>query len=567
MGRKSVAEYSKTYRDKKKASENGDEWKKEQSLLVLKYYIPVCDMTPAELKRVREKRKRQKAEYRRKLKEKKQQNFDDYSPPRSTRSERQPLIVKFDFKRFCKDKKANTRRRISRAVAKANREKEKLRKQNKTLKRNNWRLSKQLQRLREKTEMEKNAGKPKKNDPKVRATNDILAAKLDPKKHPQLLKKMTAHYALLLQMKKRNEKKLKKSKRSIESILSGNITRKYRMITYLGNETCTNRNHLKKTQMPWKRKSRLFHMRDERTKRIVKFFERDDVSQINPGKRDSKKICKNKVQTRILTDYLKNLWKRYTTETGERVSLALFCRYRPKHIKLTKLTNRQTCLCRRHQNLALKLQAINNSWRSPDFIVGQKTDEEIIAEVQDKKNIKFSTWKKDEIEQVTQWRCVNKTQSHDGFVDQLQKDLDEFRTHVRIISEQFNALSVLKDSLKANEVLVQMDFSENFKCRSKNEVQENYWHVRQATVHPVVIYYRGYNGILTHKNYVYLSPVQAHTPSAIFCILEKINKSLSADVQKVYYWTDSPSSQYRNRTMAHVTGNHRYVPFVVTLGF
>lgn len=561
MGRKSASEYCRTYRDKIKASEKGEEWKMEESIRVMKYYIPACEMTPAELKISRDRWKKQKAEYRRKLKEKKEQNGDDFSTPRRTMSEHEPLIVKLNFQSFLKNKKMKTRRRISRAVAKANREKEKQKKVIETLKRNNWRLSKRIQRLSEKKEMEKTVGKTKRYDPKVKATQDILAARLDPKKHPQLLKKMTAHYALLLQMRNRNEKKMKKSKRPIERILSGNITRKYRLITYLGSETCTNRNHLKKTQMLRKRKPRQFHVRDERAKSIIKFFERDDVSQINPGKRDNNKICKNKLQTRILTDYLKNLWKRYITETGERVSLALFCRYRPKHIKLTKLTNRRTCLCRRHQNLALKLQAMNNSWRSPDFIVQQKSNEQIIAEVQGKETIKFSTWEKLGTEQATEWRCVKKAQKYDQFVDKLQKDLDEFRTHVMVISEQYNAMTVLKDSLKPTEVLVQMDFAENFKCRSKDEVQENYWHVRQATVHPVVIYSRGDNGKLMHENYVYLSPVQAHTPAAIFCILEKINQKLSTHIKKVYYWTDSPASQYRNRTMAHVTGNHAYVTF------
>ena len=72
---------------------------------------------------------------------------------------------------------------------------------------------------------------------------------------------------------------------------------------------------------------------------IVAFLERDDNSRMIPGKKDFKTVrednglVKEKKQKRILNDYLKNLREKYLAEYPERkISLAMFCRFRPSHI-------------------------------------------------------------------------------------------------------------------------------------------------------------------------------------------------------------------------------------------
>ncbi|KAL3880910.1 hypothetical protein ACJMK2_033114 [Sinanodonta woodiana] len=97
--------------------------------------------------------------------------------------------------------------------------------------------------------------------------------------------------------------------------------------------------------------------RERIKKRVISFMERDDVSVNMPGKNDCTKVeTGERKQTRVLTDYLSNLFEKFCAENRYmKVSKSVFCRLRPTHILLTKLKTRNTCLCSRHQNFAMKL--------------------------------------------------------------------------------------------------------------------------------------------------------------------------------------------------------------------
>ena len=45
------------------------------------------------------------------------------------------------------------------------------------------------------------------------------------------------------------------------------------------------------------------------------------------------------------------------------------------------------------------------------------------------------------------------------------------------------------DGLKEGEILVNMDFSENYKCHFRDEVQLGYFNQAPVTVHPMMAYY------------------------------------------------------------------------------
>ena len=83
-----------------------------------------------------------------------------------------------------------------------------------------------------------------------------------------------------------------------------------------------------------------------------------------------------------------------------KVSLATFCRCRPKHIIFATFTSKNTCLCQRHQNFALKLQALRSKGvihkTNPDDFIrlyDEKAVENMINKIQDEK-ISFDQWKR-----------------------------------------------------------------------------------------------------------------------------------------------------------------------------
>lgn len=96
-------------------------------------------------------------------------------------------------------------------------------------------------------------------------------------------------------------------------------------------------------------------------KDVHDFLKRDDNSRCMPGKADVKKSENIKRQTRILTDYLANLYMKFIAECPIiKLSRATFCCMRPIHILTTTFISRSTCLCTKHQNMFLLFKPYGN---------------------------------------------------------------------------------------------------------------------------------------------------------------------------------------------------------------
>ena len=103
-----------------------------------------------------------------------------------------------------------------------------------------------------------------------------------------------------------------------------------------------------------------------------------------------------------------------------------------------------------------------------------------------------------------------------------------------------------------------MYFAEDYRCRSQQEVQSVYWSPEQATIYPVVFYYKK-GGKLLHKSMVVNSDKPKHDAGTIFAVLQKTISYVKSNVEgldQVYHWTDSPTSQYRNKTIFSIVGRH-----------
>ena len=128
----------------------------------------------------------------------------------------------------------------------------------------------------------------------------------------------------------------------------------------------------------------------------------------------------------------------------------------------------------------------------------------------------------------------------------------DFESHVHRVNEQYKAIREMKDKLPKDSVLIQMDFSENYTCQTLEEIQSAYWNQSMITLHPAVIYYRDTDNELKHTSYVYVSDVLNHNPAMVTCIVDKlitVVKEIVPIIKSVNFWTDSLSSQYRNKTI------------------
>ncbi|XP_076461172.1 uncharacterized protein LOC143293803 [Babylonia areolata] len=118
---------------------------------------------------------------------------------------------------------------------------------------------------------------------------------------------------------------------------------------------------------------------------------------------------------------------------------------------------------------------------------------------------------------------------------------------------------MLKKNLPTDHVIVQMDFSENYSCSQADEVQSAYFNPTMVTLHPVVLYFKADTGELAHRSIMIVSDELGHNSGTVFAFIKSLIPEINEVVPKVkwiHYWTDSPTSQYRNRYMFYTISNH-----------
>ncbi|WAQ99824.1 LOW QUALITY PROTEIN: hypothetical protein MAR_024197 [Mya arenaria] len=281
-------------------------------------------------------------------------------------------------------------------------------------------------------------------------------------------------------------------------------------------------------------------------KEVTEFFERDDNSRMKADKKATitQKGCKKQIC--LLNDDIKHLHAKYISEKKKKISYSLFCKLKPFWVIKPTFRDRQTCLCKIHDNLDMKLTtAINNNMyhsRSVNDLLkcltcdGSLDKKECMYRECNgcKGRIVWRVWrnkrieipKTDEVGSQTV-RTVTKTvkEKDQGTLDQLndeiQVEAQRASRHVFNIRHQYQAISRLKENLKAEDVLIHIDFSENYNCKYHQEIQSIHFGASQTQVslHTGVAYTR-------EKTYSFtsFSDCLKHNPAAIWAHLEPILK-------------------------------------------
>ena len=326
-------------------------------------------------------------------------------------------------------------------------------------------------------------------------------------------------------------------------------------------------------------KKRHSGVKSTKRKLVEKFYCQDFVSRQCPGKTD---LIKNP-QTgeervkRILVDYVHNIHARFLAEhPGVHVHRSTFHRWKPWWVLLSKHLSKDTAMCQQHQNFGLRLKAfrkllpdVTNIPKNPDTFVKNLTAEQVKALIDD---IDTSTF--DEDMEYHQWKKI--TDINDGkprtrkvvlkcpveeFLHDFYQEFLDFAMHCKRIFQQYGKLKKLKENLKPGEMIIQIDFSENWHSQISDAVQGSYFNQTPVTIHTGCAWFWK-DGVVQKKSFAHLSPVNAHGCEMVHAILAKsITNHLAPlieenNIRKIHYWSDSPSSQYRNRFMFKFIAEH-----------
>ena len=362
-----------------------------------------------------------------------------------------------------------------------------------------------------------------------------------------------------------------KNRRSLSSMVSGQIVKKYRMVSRLSENLGFSRRTLTKVNTKWESRirDRRNRLQQKFSEEVREFYERDDNSRAQPGKADYTSKDGTKTQKRVLTDYLKNLYEKFKSEhISIHISLSTFSRMRPHHIQTTSFITRSSCLCTKHQNMALILKSLKREGLSvpsnPEtYLDDTLSVDNLSAKLPD--DIRISQWKRTKIEEKNKvksvMRIVENSMSKQDFTGWFLKETDDFRDHVTRMRTQYGQIKVLKERLPEHHVVVHMDFAENYSCRSVEEVQSAYWNKTAVTLHPTVVYYKEQEQLM-HKSFVFVSDEMSHSTPTVLSILDILIphlKEMDPLLHTVHYWTDGPTSQYRNKVIFNTVANHMQV--------
>ena len=104
--------------------------------------------------------------------------------------------------------------------------------------------------------------------------------------------------------------------------------------------------------------------------------------------------------------------------------------------------------------------------------------------------VTVSQWKRIEVKGKTKMNVVEQEMSKERFITFFMDQRKHFIEHVNRMLQQYDAVRYTKEHLPNNEILVQMDFAENYSCRNADEIQSAYFNPTQVTLHQIVVYYR-----------------------------------------------------------------------------
>ncbi|KAG8328972.1 hypothetical protein J6590_108690 [Homalodisca vitripennis] len=139
-------------------------------------------------------------------------------------------------------------------------------------------------------------------------------------------------------------------------------------------------------------------------------------------------------------------------------------------------------------------------------------------------------------------------------VEEIEKNIITYMFHCGRIKGQYKAVSDKKENLQQDEIIIHIDFSENYNGKFSEEIQSVHFggSRSQITLHTGVLYVKDQKPI----SFCTVSESKEHGSAAIWAHLKPVLHYIQAQfpqVKKIHFLSDSPSGQYRNKTMFHLT--------------
>lgn len=308
----------------------------------------------------------------------------------------------------------------------------------------------------------------------------------------------------------KSKQSLFKAVNRVRKVLPGDDQRKKMVLEQLFSEYYTEASEI----VAEKKKKRVARQKELKNTKLLhgsvkEFYEREDLTYQTPGKSDtiSVKVDMNKLsmQKRYLTVTLHEAYALYCEESGDRkkVGKTTFFSLKPPNIMLVGDTPHNVCVCQSHANVdflctALKplcgfppnrvalLQQMCCDINNENCMIGEcKECEKFVEDVLPLQfeydvNIFWKKWEKNKDTSKLGLQKY-KTSSADA-INELQAQLPKFKKHFHVNRVQSQYFQNLRKSLENTEVVLQIDFAENFAIFKQDEIQAAHFSYNQVTI-------------------------------------------------------------------------------------
>lgn len=351
----------------------------------------------------------------------------------------------------------------------------------------------------------------------------------------------------------------------------------------------------------------------ENVQLVKDFYEREDNSRQLPGRKDVKSIkqpdgTRKLIQKKLILSNLKELYETFKKESTLKIGFTKFTLLRPQHCVLAGSAGTHTvCVCVYHQNVKLMLEGNdnslyfifpnslvtttihkfsffalgcnfktlieNNTWFDGEyksysdllrkFVCLQPTEScyfrvcgncpknteikeciEEVFEINAIEEISYKAW-------ISTDRCklINVTSDSSEFIDSLIESLEKLVQHDYIAKTQSKYYQELKNNLREGELLVTLDFSENYAVVIQDAVQGFYWNNTNIAILPSVVYYKE-NGSLKNLSFLGVLENTIHDTISVYMFQNRLIELIKLkipNVNKIYYFTDGAPQHFKNK--------------------
>lgn len=164
-------------------------------------------------------------------------------------------------------------------------------------------------------------------------------------------------------------------------------------------------------------------------------------------------------------------------------------------------------------------------------------------EIEDITTVSFYKWIRNDSGHVER---VKVTKSVTDGMEYIKQILPNFLIHHLQKRHQSEAFKQHKSNLGETDLILHFDFSENYTCTYQDASQSAYWCQKQVTIFTVGSYLKDQSTM-----FAYVTDCTDHSKSTVSVLLDMMLKRFGRPEFNVRFWSDGPSSQFKNKYMAH----------------